>query len=162
MVTFSMLKMSKYLIYHPSHPLSVQKLFLSWFSAEHSLLKSVCLFYRHVPYVDQSSKQHSPVGLYSGWGGRILWKQHESFYLFYASPSYHAVHTVEDRRYCIVQMVSGRNIGYVQRTRTICIAQLMQSQSISQNLAWVGSIVHSLSLSLLSFSLLFFSLFNCL
>ena len=104
--------MSKYLI---NHPLSVsdQNLFLSRFSAKLSLSQfvyfpSLCNF---------PCRQHTPVDQLEG----EFCQNNMKYFICFSPQRFFTVQTSEDRRYCIVQMVGERSIGYVQRTRTVGI-----------------------------------------
>ena len=96
MLIVSMLNMSKYLMNHPSHPSPVQKLFISWLSAELSSLESDCLFPSTFPCFLWRSVQQTTHSSWSaltgGWGGRHLSKQYELFYLFCYSTIFHCTH----------------------------------------------------------------------
>ena len=96
-----MLNMLKYLINHPSHPLSDQNYSKADFQLSLACWKVFVYFPAmcHVPYVDQPSIRHSPVGQPSG--GEEDFDQHNrNHFICFAPQWFFTVQTVEERRYC--------------------------------------------------------------
>ena len=68
----------------------------------------------------ESSRQNTPVGQLQGGTGEIF-QNNMNHFICFASQQFFTVHTVDDGRYCIVQMVCESNIVYVQITQAIGI-----------------------------------------